>query len=663
MPRRSTPPALIVVSVPLAFLLAACAAPPTQVVVRLATDLRFPAEFDSFVIEVLDADGTLVREQDVRELDGALLSDGRFHEVASFGLVPRGGDSSRRFEVRATARLGPSSLFVTRARSGFVRENTIRLDVYVPRLCIDIAASCQPDETCGVSGCVDPEIDPNDLPSNEEIPPTDPVDPRMPRTPPDMPTGFIAIRPMVGERVSTHMPTLEVSMARDIVGVEVHLCDDSTCGTSTAFAGTDARVMINTAERVHYWFGRGERGGEIVESPIYWFVSRAVDRGVDSTCGQVFDFDGDHAPDVLVGAPGTGATGAAYVFLGADADPSTWTRVDLAAPPGVERFGASIGTGDIDGDGRMEVVVGAPATFDGGRAVVYDPDDPGNPVAALEAGGSSVSRFGENVQGVGDLNGDGFADMAISGAESSGEVVIEVWYGSPTGLIFQYSENTVDSITASIAGGGDIDGDGFDDFVVGAPDRVGMVLVLLVRGHADAFLRAGAFTLDPVMTGYGASVAFGDIAGDGRCDFVIGSPLDGPGRLYASIDDSRIEPLTPSGSMPGDRLGNTVILVDLDDDGLDAIVANRDNLVGGRMPFFVIRGPQFGMSTMETLFWTMPSGTGTARIRAIGNTNGGFGSELVAAEIGEGVTVLDDGSELGNLAVPAGAVEAGAGLR
>jgi len=659
MPRRSTPPALIAVFVPLVFLLAACASPPTQVVVRLATDLRFPAEFDSIGIEVLDADGTLVREQDVRELDGALLSDGRFHEVASFGLVPRGGDSSRRFEVRATARLGPNALFATRARSGFVRDNTIRLDVYVPRLCIDIAASCQPDETCGVTGCVDPEIDPTDLPSNEEIPPTDPVDPRMPTTVPD----FVAIRPMVGERVSTHMPTLEVSMARDIVGVEVHLCDDSSCTSSTPTAGNQARVMINAAERVHYWFGRGERGGEIVESPIYWFVSRAVDRGVDSTCGQVFDFDGDHVPDVLVGAPGTGATGAAYVFLGADADPSTWTRVDLAAPPGVERFGASIGTGDIDGDGRMEVVVGAPATFDGGRAVVYEPDDPGNPVVALEARGSSVSRFGENVHGVGDVNGDGYADMAISGAEASGEVVVELWLGSPTGLRFHYNENTVDAFTASIAGGGDIDGDGFDDFVIGAPDRRVTLLSLLVRGSADGIGISGVFPLDPPTTGYGASVAFGDIAGDGRCDFVIGSPDDGNGRLYASIDNARIEPFSPGGSMAGDRLGNTVILVDLDDDGLDDIVANRDNLVGGEMPFFVIRGPNFRMSSMETLFWTMPSGTGTARIRAIGNTNGGFGSELVAAEIGEGVTVLDDGAELGNLAVPAGAVEAGTGLR
>lgn len=89
--------------------------------------------------------------------------------------------------MRATALSGATTLFTTRARSSFVDERTIRLDLYLPGLCIDLAATCQPDETCGISGCVDPEIDPSTLPLNEERPPTDPVDPRPPVTPPRRP--------------------------------------------------------------------------------------------------------------------------------------------------------------------------------------------------------------------------------------------------------------------------------------------------------------------------------------------------------------------------------------------------------------------------------------------------------------------------------------------
>lgn len=161
----------------LALALVGCASPPTQVVVRLATDLAIPSELDSIRLELLDSDDEVVRSQDVVELDPA-ATGGQFVEIATFGVVPRGGDAGRRFEVRATARSGGATLFTTRARSGFVTENTIRLDLYVPASCIDVAETCLPDETCGVAGCVDPEIDPMSLPGWAEGDPVTGIDPR-----------------------------------------------------------------------------------------------------------------------------------------------------------------------------------------------------------------------------------------------------------------------------------------------------------------------------------------------------------------------------------------------------------------------------------------------------------------------------------------------------
>jgi hypothetical protein len=152
-----------------------CAPPPTQVVVRLATELDAPSELDRVTLEILDEEGNVVREQSLVEgLDA--LGPERFHTIGTFGIIPRGADATRRFEVRATAQLGGRALFSTRARSSFIGQRTLRLDVYIPRLCLLIAETCREDQTCGIPGCVDPEVDPETLPSPAD--PTDSVDPR-----------------------------------------------------------------------------------------------------------------------------------------------------------------------------------------------------------------------------------------------------------------------------------------------------------------------------------------------------------------------------------------------------------------------------------------------------------------------------------------------------
>ncbi|MCB9597802.1 MAG: VCBS repeat-containing protein [Sandaracinaceae bacterium] len=654
-----------------ALLLVGCAAPPTQVVVRLATDLAVPGELDAIHLEVVDGDGVVVREQDVRDLDPA-LADGRYHELATFGLVPRGGDSGRRFEVRATALSGATTLFTTRARSSFVDERTIRLDLYLPGLCIDLAATCQPDETCGISGCVDPEIDPSTLPSNEERPPTDPVDPRPPVTPPPPPgdEAIRPLRPLLGERVSSLTPTLEVQMAADVVGVVLQYCDDPACASFTEIAGRDARVPLDATRRVHYWRAIGDRGAETVTSSIWWFVSRAVDRSSDTTCGMLFDQNGDAIPDLLVGAPGTGTTGAAYVFQGANGAPNTWTSVELTPPPGVERFGSSIGSGDFDGDGRMEIVVGAPTTFDGGRAVVYDAETPGAPVTALEDGsGAIVARFGENVAGVGDVNGDGYHDFAISGADATGQLIVEIWLGTPHGLEVGVVTRPIVAGTLTIAGGGDVDADGYDDFLVGTPDAMTGGWAYIVRGSADVaslHLEDVVPTGSPVAaSGFGTAIALGDFGGDGRCDAMISAPEDSAGRLYRFIDGALLEQQPTSGLMTGDRLGLTLTLADLDDDGLDDLLASRQPI---RTQMFIVHLPGSALlmpvPPLTSLGWTMPDGTGVPRLAVLGDTGGAsLGSEIAAAEIGFGVSVLTDGLQLGDLVAPAGAVEIGAGLR
>lgn len=653
--------------IPLAVALAACAAPPTQVVVRLATDMAIPDELNGIHLEILDGDGTTVRTQDLRELDAA-IADGRYHEVGTFGLVPRGGDAGRRFEVRATALVGGTQLFITRASSSFVNEQTIRLDLYVPRLCVDLAMTCQPDETCGISGCVDPEIDPADLPSNEEAPPADPVDPRTPAAPINDAEAIRPLRPLLGERESTTMPTLQIQVAPDVDGVVIELCDDASCATSRQTPGTMARLSIDPSQRIHYWRAHGQRGGEIVQSPTYWFHTRPVDRRVDRTCGLRFDVEGDGHPELLVGGPG-GPGGQAFLYATTGAAPNTWTATELGPPPGAVGFGSGFATGDIDGDGRMEILVAAPDTFDGGRVILYDAESLETPRDAYEAGtpGLITQRFGLAIAAVGDVDGDGYHDVAVAGLDAMNRAVVELWVGNPHGLEVAYVTRALDSATVTLAGGGDVDGDGYDDFVIGAPDQTPGGWAYRVRGQSDTshleLLDAVPSGGPPAGAGYGAGVTMGDATGNGQCDVVVSAPDQDAGHLYLSFDGGSFEDV-PFGGTAGEATGRSLALADLDDDGLDDLIATRVP-IRGLMSMRLISGAELPSPlSIGSLGWTMPDGGGAVTLSTLGDIGGAdSGSEIVAGEAGFGFGILADGFEAGNVPPPAGTMGFGAAVR
>jgi hypothetical protein len=164
------------------FMVAACQEPPTQVVVRLATNMRAGpgGDFDAIQLEIIDQDDTIVRSQLV-PITETIPGDGTFHVIGTFGVLPLRGDASRRFRVDAAALRQGSPLFKTYVRSSFVRRHTVQLDLYLPAHCVELARTCRPDETCSLAGCVSPEVDPTTLPPFlGDGDPEDPVDPRFP---------------------------------------------------------------------------------------------------------------------------------------------------------------------------------------------------------------------------------------------------------------------------------------------------------------------------------------------------------------------------------------------------------------------------------------------------------------------------------------------------
>jgi hypothetical protein len=145
----------------LAAALLGCSADPlTELVVVINSDMAVPAEFDGFrvVVKSHDEEVSTDRHYFVGE------TSGKVRLPADFGIIPRGGDASRRVTVEVSATTSGAALFSTRAITGFVEGKTLRLDMFLAKRCLWEAAKCESNETCRVEGCVPEEVDPGSLP-------------------------------------------------------------------------------------------------------------------------------------------------------------------------------------------------------------------------------------------------------------------------------------------------------------------------------------------------------------------------------------------------------------------------------------------------------------------------------------------------------------------
>ncbi|MFO1052923.1 MAG: FG-GAP-like repeat-containing protein [Planctomycetota bacterium] len=248
------------------------------------------------------------------------------------------------------------------------------------------------------------------------------------------------------------------------------------------------------------------------------------------------DLDGDGFCDVVVGAPFGDANGFDSGYVRAFSGRSGQTLWTVAGEAVSDRFGLAVANaGDVNRDGFDDVIVGASVPS---RAYVLSGRD-GTRIWLLS--GATNSSFGSAVGGAGDVDRDGYPDlvvgapMAAAPGAQAGEARL---YSGRTGLQIRIvaTGNTNDRLGTSVSCAGDVDGDGHDDVLVGSilsdlpTTDAGSVRVFSGADGSSLWTFLGPMT----QSAFGTSVAGGgDIDGDGYAEIAVGAPSDATAASHA----------------------------------------------------------------------------------------------------------------------------------
>ena len=410
-----------------------------------------------------------------------------------------------------------------------------------------------------------------------------------------------------------------------------------------------------------------------------------------SAVAQLGDLDGDGIVDLAVGAIGDDDTGsgrgAVYVlFLNADGTIKSHQKISrsqgnfTAMMDDYDNFGESLtNLGDLDGDGVVDLAVGAKNDDDGGtdRGAVYvlflnsdgtvkSHQKIGSTQGSLTATLDDNDRFGSSLTNLGDLDDDGVTDLVVGatgdddGGSGRGAAYVLFLNADGTVKSHQKISDTQGNFTAvlensdrfgtSVASPGDLNADGVPDLAIGATGDAdggtgrGAIYILFlnangtVNSHQKISDTQGNFTAvlsDNDQFG-GALTSLGDLDGNGIGDLAVGAHLDDDGAGGNDADRGAVYLLfmnadgtvqyhqqisDTDGNFTGtldneDRFGRSLtVLGDLNDDGLAELVVGATGDDDG--------GSGRGAVYILSLEQAIPPGVVTEQ-RKISDTAGNF---------------------------------------
>ena len=350
------------------------------------------------------------------------------------------------------------------------------------------------------------------------------------------------------------------------------------------------------------------------------------------------DINADGYADLAIGAPGEDDTtghadrGAVTILYGPKFDSGADTMaLGDDYEPAAARFGATVAVGDFNADGKADVFTAATGTGGNWAARFND----GHEVAGDLTTASGALAYADAASG--DFNRDGYADVALTYRDASGVGRVTWFKGSRSLGLAKVS-------TLSVKGGrsiaaGDVNGNGYDDIVVGQPvaaesGAVSGGQVTMIPGASTGFTTTGMTKITQDTAGVaganesgdalGTSVSVGDFNADGYADVLTGAPneditrsgnrsnagavwlfkgtssgLTGTGSLSYSQDTTGV----PGSTEKDDKLGSSVSLTDYSGHGRAHLLIGAEGEDTGNGTLLYLPSTASGVNVAKSVYY------------------------------------------------------------